>query len=226
MGPGPERQKILLFKHTIMNYSSLKSQVHVACVCITNERWIRNQFLIFDDSTFLKWSHTLSLTRWGSAPLLDVCSVKWGMSRGYQWPAQVSQCRDHGQSWSGADRQMTSLSDPYLETHCNFCCEDSSKRAKLTSSAVSCIEQYSQFTKLHIESQTQPSAVTYPGSLSCIQMIWYFNADVAHVSHLTRVPQLISVEAHIEMSSHTWSHCWDMRLLCQAMTRMSHQQPV
>ena len=36
-------------------------------------------------------------------------------------------------------------------------------------------------------------------------MIWYFNADVAHVSHLTRVPQLISVEAHIEMSSHTWS---------------------
>ena len=79
---------------------------------------------------------------------------------------------------------------------------------------------------------TQPSAVTYPGSLSCIQMIQYFNADKetwpGHVSQCHTSPsQIISVEAHnVEMSSQTWSWCWDMRLLCHAMTRVSHHQPV
>ena len=45
--------------------------------------------------------------------------------------------------------------------------------------------------------------------------------------NVTRVSQIISVEAHnVEMSSHTWSRYWDMRLLCHAMTRVSHHQPV
>ena len=40
-GTDPERQKILLFKHTIMNYSSLKNQVHTACVY--NQRKINSE---------------------------------------------------------------------------------------------------------------------------------------------------------------------------------------
>ena len=46
--------QIVLLKYVTItiNHSSLKNQVR---------HQTRNQFLIFDDSTFLKWSHTLTL---------------------------------------------------------------------------------------------------------------------------------------------------------------------
>lgn len=109
---GPEKRDYIaqVYATIIIDHSSLKNQVR-------HQTW--NQFLIFDDSTFLKWSHTLTLTWRGSAPVLvsglQVSSDRRNVVTSDQPQVSPVCCRDHGQR-SSDDFTVR----PIFGKRCNF----------------------------------------------------------------------------------------------------------
>ena len=164
---GPEKRDYIaqVYATIIIDHSSLKNQVR---------HQTRNQFLIFDDSTFLKWSHTLTLTWRGSAPVLvselQVSSDRRNVVTSDQPQVSPVCCRDHGQR-SSDDFTVR----PIFGKRCNFVKKIAAGWAWVL---ICCCVHWRIFSNYHakvqfiIESHMhQPFAVTDPGSLCCIQMI-------------------------------------------------------